>query len=64
MDQYVCCRLTHSALSQLQLPVLVRLFSYAIMLDSMLKYRCALVSAVSSEDFLVVAIKASKHSKD
>jgi hypothetical protein len=63
-DQCLCCRFTDSALSQLQLPVLVRFSSYAIMLESMLKYRHALVSAVLSEDFLVASSKAFKRRKN
>jgi hypothetical protein len=38
--------------------------SYAIMLESMLKYRHALVSAVLSDDFLVASSKAFKRRKD
>jgi hypothetical protein len=59
IDQCLCCRFTDSALSQLQLPVLVRFSSYAIMLESMLKYRHALVSAVLSEDFVVASSRPS-----
>jgi hypothetical protein len=44
--------------------VLVRFSSYAIMLESMLKYRHALVFAVLSEDFLVASSKAFKRRKD
>jgi hypothetical protein len=54
---------TQSALSQLQLPVLVRFSSYAIMLRSLLKYRSELVSVVASEEFLMAASKATKRSK-
>jgi hypothetical protein len=56
-------RFTQSALSQLQLPVLVHFSSYAIMLQSLLKYRSDLVSAVSTEEFLTAASTASKWSK-
>jgi hypothetical protein len=64
IDQCLCCRFTASALSQLQLPVLERFSSYAIMLESMLKYRHALVSALLSEDFLVASSKAFKRWRD
>jgi hypothetical protein len=56
-------RFTQSALSQLQLPVLVRFSSYAIMLQSLLKYRSELVSAVATEEFLTAANKATKRNK-
>jgi hypothetical protein len=56
-------RFMQSALSQLQLPVLVRFSSYAIMLRSLLKYRSELVSAVATEEFLTAASKATKRSK-
>jgi hypothetical protein len=56
-------RFTQRALSQLQLPVLVRFSSYAIMLQSLLKYRSELVSAVATEEFLTAANKATKRNK-
>jgi hypothetical protein len=64
IDQCLCCRFTDSALSQLQLLVLVRFSSYAIMPESMLKYRHALVSAGLFEDFLVPSSKAFNRRKD
>jgi hypothetical protein len=64
IDRCFSCRLTNSAFSQLQLPVLVRFSSYAIMPGSMLKYRHALVSAVLSEDFFVASREAFKRRKD
>jgi hypothetical protein len=56
-------RFTQSALSQLQLPGIVRFSSHAIMLHSLLKYRSELVFAVTAEEFLTAASKASKQSK-
>jgi hypothetical protein len=59
----VFLRFTQSALSQLHLPGLALFSLYAIMLQSLLKYRSELLSAVSTEEFLTAASEASKRSK-
>jgi hypothetical protein len=47
-------------LSNIQIPVITRFATYAIMLKSLKDHRNAILSTVTSSDFLVVASKAAK----
>jgi hypothetical protein len=54
------CRFTRNALSQLQLPVLTRFSSNALMIQSLIRHKDAILKAVASEDFVQAAVKAAK----
>jgi hypothetical protein len=54
------CRFTRSALSQLQLAVLSRFSSNALIVQSLIRHKDAILEAVASEDFVQAAVKAAK----
>jgi hypothetical protein len=54
------CRFTRNALSLLQLPVLTRFSSNALMIQSLVRHKDAILKAIASEDFVQAAVKAAK----
>jgi hypothetical protein len=50
--------------AQIQIPVMVRFSSHAIMLRSQLQYRGELTAATATEEYNLAAVKAAKRAQD